>query len=355
MLHRNSRVLTQEGYLEVSKLTGKETLQSLNYGYNLQSAELKNFSMTRDIGSLVKVTTEKQTLMFSSSLPVFMAHPRNTTHFDILLLEREYEGAALGVARPFPSLPDDEIIAYRTSGGNKAKCERYWIIERHNNREKTLLGLHYLACHYGLPIVALSSGWQGIDRQDLENFFKIESTIERAESLRSDYGLKAYLSHLTIRLLDQIDQLRRLFIDFSLFSDHLGHKLNIGRLNEAEVNKRGVYRPIREESLTFESCSKALSYLNYHYPGEFVDIQIRAKFAGRYFSLFPASYIRQGMLLPTLEPGNVIGTEKVKNLEFMDSSDLLYCFSADDLPTLVIQGVITANPIFEYWKKLGLT
>ena len=129
MFARNSSVLTSNGLTEVGKLSGDEELLGWDVPGCLRAANLKDFLVGRDSGELLAITTKDTALSLTADHPLFMAHSNDLPFFDILLVERENIGAALGIARPFPAMKNGSTYAYRVQKLEQAECEPYWLVE----------------------------------------------------------------------------------------------------------------------------------------------------------------------------------------------------------------------------------
>ena len=202
--------------------------------------------------------------------------------------------------------------------------------------------LQLLACRYGLPIIELCAGWQGVDRRDLERLFAEEKTLDRANKLKSDFNFREDKAHLTVRLLDEVSRLRRIFIDLLLYGNAQGHLLTVHSLSEAQPNQRGAMTPIVEQTIVRQSFPESIEYLKTHFTGEHVDIQVRALFNSRSYSLFPAAYLRAGMELPFINGGRS-QTTVTTTIEPSQSNTLLYRFNAGELASLIIGGIVVGS------------
>ncbi len=349
MFARNSTVLTANGLVEVGKLSGTEELMGWDVPGSLRSAPISDFLVGRDAGELLSIETKDSNITLTKDHPIFMAHAAEQAHFDILLVERENIGAALGVARPFPAPAGGGCYAYKFQEGDEAECERYWLLERHTQRREASYRLQLLACRYGLPIIELCAGWQGVDRRDLERLFAEEETQTRANKLKKEFTLQEDRAHLTVRLLDEVSRLRRIFIDLLLFGSAEGHVLTVHSLAEAVRSQRGAIAPVIDQTVVQQRFPEAISYLQKNFSGGHVDVQIRAIFSGRIYSLFPTAYLRPGMHLPFISGGKPHSTI-VKSITPTESRSLLYRFNAGELASAIIGGIAVGTSPWPTWQ-----
>lgn len=342
MLARTTTVLTSSGPVEAGALRGGEELMTWTLPDGLRPSPMTGYLVERSHGPLVTMTTANGSLGLSPDHPVFVASSPPPGDVDVLLVERQGRGAALGLLRGNPAGRGTDSFHYRSTTTEAGSAtERFWVIERHADPRQASFRCHLLACRHALPVVELAPGWPGLDRRDLERLFDEEDTLPRAAALRRATLLLDRHPHLTVRLLDPLARSRRLLADLQLFRTPEGHALALHPLAEAASTGRGGLVPAAGQTSLHRRFADAEAAMAPLMGGEHVDVQIRAVLGDTTYRLMPACHVRVGMLLPSIR-GDGVASVPVTATEAQPSRALTYRMGPADHPTLVAGGVVVA-------------
>ena len=262
-------------------------------------------------------------------------------YFDLFLVHREGLGFVLSMGNgQLRDLSESTILYERQKEGAPSVTEKLWLLSTHRSMPQATYVEQLLSIRYGLPTYALDPRMrrQGLSDDLLVRLLKEVDTTARAARLLKDAHLSEAVPHFRRKLLSTQDQARMHYLD-GLFYDPVGK----GQLSGAPTTYRHVLRIIplgdgvrfdrdrirylgqgEPRTEVFEKPDQLDQRLAAHARDAFTDPHRRITLPlRRPFFIWPASYLREGMVLPTFD-GQRFHEETIKQVSLVDySGDVL--------------------------------
>jgi len=255
--------------------------------------------------------------------------------YDLFLVHREGLGFVLSMGNgQLRDLTESTILYERQREGAPSVSEKLWLLSTHRSLPQATYVEQLLSIRYGLPVYALDPRLrrQGLSDELLVRLLKEVDTSARAARLLRDAHLSESLPHFRRKLLSAQDQARMHYLD-GLFYEPLGpqkglmssagfrHVLRIIPLGDGVRFDRDRIRylgPGEPRTEVFDKPDQLDQRLAAHARDAFADPHRRITLPLRKpFFIWPASYLREGMILPTFD-GARFHEEAIKQVTLVD-------------------------------------
>lgn len=331
-----TQVLTPRGPTKAGSLLGGATI----YGYAgpprpavLPVAHMRVRSHRAPVVRVIteqgyKVTVTPDHLFFVQLKPARI-------YYDLFLVHREGLGFVLSMGNgQLRDLSESTILYERQKEGAPSVTEKLWLLSTHRSLPQATYVEQLLSIRYGLPCYALDPRMrrQGLSDELLARLLKEVDTVARASRLLRDAHLSEHLPHFRRKLLSSQDQARMHYLD-GLFYDPVGNRNVVGgptsfrhvmriiplgdgvRFDRDRIRYLGQGEPRTE---VFERAEQLEQRLAAHARDAFTDPHRRIMLPlRRPFFIWPASYLREGMILPTFD-GQRYHEEAIKQVSLVD-------------------------------------
>lgn len=354
----DTQVLTPRGPVKAGSLMGGATI----YGYSgparpavLPIAHLRVRSHRAPVVRVVteqgyKVTVTPDHLFFVQLKPA-------RVFYDLFLVHREGLGYVLSMGNgQLRDLSESTILYERQREGAASVTEKLWLLSTHRSLPQATYIEQLLSIRYGLPCYALDPRMrrQGLSDDLLARLLKEVDTAARAGRLLRDAHLHENLPHFRRKLLSSQDQARMHYLD-AVFYDPIGNRNSVGgpqgfrhvvriiplgdgvRFDRDRIRYLGQGEPHTE---AFERPDQLDLRLAAHAKDAFADPHRRIALPlRRPFFMWPASYLREGMVLPTFD-GQRFHEEAIKSVTLVDHAGDVLEFDLNQAGQVLAGGIL---------------
>lgn len=280
-------------------------------------------------------------------------------YYDLFLVHREGLGFVLSMGNgQLRDLSESTILYERQREGAPSVTEKLWLLSTHRSMPQALYVEQLLSIRYGLPVYALDPRLrrQGLSDDLLARLLKEVDTTARAARLLRDAHLSETLPHFRRKLLSSQDQARMHYLD-GMFYDPVGSRQQQGgptgyrhvlriiplgdgvRFDRDRIRYLGQGEPRTE---VFEKPDQLDQRLAAHARDAFADPHRRIALPlRRPFFIWPASYLREGMILPTFD-GARFHEETIRQVSLVDYAGDVLEFDLNGGGQVLAGGILVA-------------
>jgi hypothetical protein len=331
-----TQLLTPRGPAKAGSLLGGATILGFAGPARPASLPIVKTRYRSHRAPVVRVLTEQGYRVTVTPDHLFFVQLKSARVFyDLFLVHREGLGFVLSMANgQLRDLTESTILYERQKEGAASVSEKLWMLSTHRSLSQATYVEQLLSIRYGLPVFALDPRLrrQGLSDELLVRLLKEVDTTARAARLLRDAQLSETLPHFRRKLLSSQDQARMHYLD-GVFYDpganqrtpgmHYRHVLRIIPLGDGVRFDRDRIRylgPGEPKTEIFERPEQLEQRLAAHARDAFADPHRRIVLPLRKpFFIWPASYLREGMVLPTFD-GQRFHEESIKQVSLVDYS-----------------------------------
>jgi hypothetical protein len=315
---KEASLLSTKGPVRAGSLIGQETLLGYAGVARLASMGISGLRYRSHNSQVIRVVTEQGHRVTTTPDHQFLVQLKpSNVFYDVFLVLREGMGYVLGVGHgQLRDLSESTVLYERQLEDKPSVVEKIWMISSHKNLAQASYIEQLLSIRYGLPVFAIDPRLRrhGLSQELVERLLTEVDTHSRAERLLKDALLSPQLPHFKRKLLTSQDQARLHYLDGILYEPleqrYKGtgthrHVIRIVPFSDGVRFDRDRIRylgagEVRTE--VFERQQDLERRLNAHLRDAFTDTQRRVVLPlRRPFFMWPASYLREGMILPTYD------------------------------------------------------
>jgi hypothetical protein len=235
---------------------------------------------------------------------------------------------------------------------SRREAERYWIVSRSLSKDDARRVLYTSSCKYGLPVVELTPGWQGLKKNELVKVFELLDTHAGIRQLKKDSNLLRQIPpHLTVRVLDTAAQSRSVLVTMDVCPLTNTTTVCTHRMKSLQQGTMFI-APQKESERKFPLTSLAIKFIKNNFSGEFVDFKVSVQLRRRSYIVVPAGWLKAGMIVPVLRNGK-LHQATISQTETDIHNSPLHGVSCPDQMTLIANNFILPESELDWWNFTG--
>jgi hypothetical protein len=355
----DTQLLTARGPVRAGALASGEKILGYTGPPRLAALPVARLRTRSHDGPVILLVTESNfRIRLTPDHPVFVQLKPTKSLYDLFLIKREGLGFVLSMARgQLRDLTESTILYERRRDGLPSVHEKIWIVATHHSLPSALYVEQLLSLRYGLPVFALDPRLrrQGLTEAMLERILAEVDTAGRAARLLKDAWLSEAAPHFQRKLLSARDLMRLHYLD-GMFYEGVGargqpgagyrHVLRIYPLGDGVRFERDHIRlltpggPVTE---CFDRPEQLRKRLAAHARDVFADPHRRITLPlRRPFFIWPASYVRQGMLVATFD-GSGFHEDAIRSTQLVDHAGDVLEVELEGGAQVVASGLLVAG------------
>lgn len=321
-------------------------------------------------GELIKITTESgEELRVTSNHILFsrLSLSQNV-HYVYLMLKKE-RGYRIGTAQGMRISASQQMNIGLNVRANQERADRMWILKVCHSKKEARYWEQYLGFYYGIPTLVFIAGSgrkMKFGQKYLDSLYKNIDTFKRVEKVFTDFNLNSNYPHhvpqSTIR-----NGIKRISINLTMFSDGRVkdcwgyHRLSVNS-NDRQIKfileKNGFKtRKGKHKDWRLELCRKnflELEEIFQRLVKIFPDAVASKKafLTDKKFNFFPASHIKESMIVPIFR-NNIIIEEKIKKVEKVDYEGPVFDMNISDTHNYIANNFVVHNSIYG-WRGANI-
>ena len=350
----------------IEKMEKKDVLAAASGAGDISRQEVDKKITSRYRGKLLEIKTQKGRRILATPNHIFFAKLslRNDIFYVYLMYKKEF-GFRIGVAKGSRVAKSKVFSVVLGVRANQERADRMWILKTCKSKTEAQYFEQYFSLLYGLPTVVFLSTpnrQMKMSQKQVGEIYKNIDTFRRAKKLFSDFKLEFEYPHhfpqSTIR-----NGIKRISINFTLFSDKRKgierpwgmHRISLNSNDKKTKDllernnfkiRKGKNKDWRLEIFrkNYADSQKILDKLSKLLPEAILSKKAFLS-RGKKFGFFPASHLRETMLVPVLEKGKIVEDE-IKSVKEVEYKGSVYDLNVSEVHNYIVNDFVVHNSIY---------